>query len=469
MAQIILDESAAPAAPSAGKVTFYAKSDGLPYSKDDAGTETALGGAPASADFLVKTAVAGLSAERVVTDGTSITADWAVAGEVTFKRAALTGDVTAAADGNTTTLANIPNDTPQVGSILETAIAAPASPAAGKVKVFADSTDLRFHDKNAAGTVGTTVVADAGASNNFLTAISAAGVISKAQPTDANLGFSDITTGNASTTAHGFAPKATAPSAGLLSALAIGNGETVRTDQPLFDTTNPAALGTVGPGTALVAARRDHIHPNPALDTLAAPTDITTLNASTSAHGLLPKLSNVSTEFLNGTGTFSTPASGGGKPFLAWTAQGNQPGAATYATPDTRNSHPVLDFDAATDEDAIFGGVLPTAYAGGGLTIEIYWTATSATTGDVVWNADIERMNTDLDADSFVGANTATSTTNATSGIITKTTITFTDGADMDSLAAGEAFRLKITRDANAAGDTMAGDAELHRVVMRET
>lgn len=48
------------------------------------------------------------------------------------------------------------------------------------------------------------------------------------------------------------------------------------------------------------------------LDELAAPTDITTLNASASAHGLLPKLSNVSTEFLNGTGAFSTPAGGGG-------------------------------------------------------------------------------------------------------------------------------------------------------------
>lgn len=40
-------------------------------------------------------------------------------------------------------------------------------------------------------------------------------------------------------------------------------------------------------------------------------TDITTNNASTSKHGFLPKLSNVSTQFLDGTGAFSTPASGG--------------------------------------------------------------------------------------------------------------------------------------------------------------
>ena len=49
-----------------------------------------------------------------------------------------------------------------------------------------------------------------------------------------------------------------------MSVFAIGNGETTRTDQALFDTTNPAALGTAGPGTALVAARRDHIHTAPA-------------------------------------------------------------------------------------------------------------------------------------------------------------------------------------------------------------
>ena len=93
----------------------------------------------------------------------------------------------------------------------------------------------------------------------------------------------------ATTSRTGATPQATAPAAGLLSVLAIGNGETVRTDQALFDTTNPAAIGSVGPGTAVVAARRDHIHANPAIDTLAAATDIMTLDVSTIAHGLAPK------------------------------------------------------------------------------------------------------------------------------------------------------------------------------------
>src|SRR3990167_2917467 len=118
----------------------------------------------------------------------------------------------------------------------------------------------------------------------------------------------DNTDLNASTSAHGLVVKATAPTAGLLSAVGIGNGETAYSMKPLFDTTNPAALGTAAPGTALVTARRDHVHTLPKLDDLAAPDDNTDLNANATNHGLLPKLSNVSTEFLNGAGAFSTPA-----------------------------------------------------------------------------------------------------------------------------------------------------------------
>jgi len=42
------------------------------------------------------------------------------------------------------------------------------------------------------------------------------------------------------------------------------------------------------------------------LDELAAPTDVTALNASSSAHGLLPKLENTGTKFLRDDGTWQT-------------------------------------------------------------------------------------------------------------------------------------------------------------------
>lgn len=43
------------------------------------------------------------------------------------------------------------------------------------------------------------------------------------------------------------------------------------------------------------------------LDELVAPIDVNTLNASTGAHGLLPKLSGDTTTYLNGSGAFSVP------------------------------------------------------------------------------------------------------------------------------------------------------------------
>ncbi len=108
---------------------------------------------------------------------------------------------------------DIPTATPAAGSIIFADIAAPASPAAAHLAIFGDSTDLRFHDKNAAGTIGTTVVADTGATNNFLTAISAAGVISKAQPTPTNVGLGNVT--NDAQTKSAIVPN-TAPSAGQI-------------------------------------------------------------------------------------------------------------------------------------------------------------------------------------------------------------------------------------------------------------
>lgn len=161
-----------------------------------------------------------------------------------------------------------------------------------------------------------------------------------------------------------------------------------------------------------------------------------------------------------------------GDSLVVFTPLANEPPASAFATLDTRNSHPVLDFDAATDESAVFTGVLPRHYGGGGITISLRWAASSATTGDVVWNTQIERLEdegTDMDADSFAAANAATATTAGTSGASQYTDIAHTSGAQMDSLAAGETFRLKVTRDANNGSDTMTGDAELVAVEIRET
>jgi hypothetical protein len=88
----------------------------------------------------------------------------------------------------------------------------------------------------------------------------------------------------------------------------------------------------------------------------------------------------------------------------------------------------------------------------------------------VIWNAAFERMDTalDIDADSFATAiAAAAATVPGTSGFPKYTTISFTN-AQADGIVAGEMYRLKITRDADNASDTAAGDAELLGVEVRQ-
>jgi hypothetical protein len=164
-------------------------------------------------------------------------------------------------------------------------------------------------------------------------------------------------------------------------------------------------------------------------------------------------------------GTETAVGGGGTKTYAVFNALDNQPPATNFATLDTRNSIALLDFDDATDEDAIFLGVIPeAAVLGSGLKIRIIWTATTATSGACVWDASLERMTTDIDTDSFDTAASVTTTTNGTSGVPNYSEITLTT---IDSVTAGDGFRLKINRDANNGSDTMTGDAELIAVEIR--
>ena len=161
-----------------------------------------------------------------------------------------------------------------------------------------------------------------------------------------------------------------------------------------------------------------------------------------------------------------------GDTLLIFTPLHNEPPSSNPATLDMRNQHPVLDFDAGTNESAVFSAVMPRSYAGTtGVTVYLHYAMSSATSGDVDWDVAFERIGDqqqDIDSDSFAAVNSVDNTTvPGTSGLVDIVNVTFTDGADMDSVAVGESFRLKVTRD--AASDTATGDAELVKVEIKET
>lgn len=152
-----------------------------------------------------------------------------------------------------------------------------------------------------------------------------------------------------------------------------------------------------------------------------------------------------------------------------------EPPAANFATLDLRNATLVLDFDDTTDESIQFAGFMPRHYTGGGVTVTIGWMSsdTTITAGHQCrWDAAFKSVTDDaddLDTKAFDTAKSVSSDEASASGEVKYTTIAFSDGDEMDSVAAGEYFRLQITRDANHADDDLTGDAELVFVEIRET
>ena len=166
------------------------------------------------------------------------------------------------------------------------------------------------------------------------------------------------------------------------------------------------------------------------------------------------------------------PASG--DTLVVWTVLANEPPASGFATFDTRNAIPVLDFDDASDESAIFSGVMPRSYAGGGFTVTVGWMATSATTGTISLDVAFKSVTDDaddLDTKAFASFNNANPTTASATGEVDYIAITFTDGADSDSVAAGEYFQLEVQRDGDGttSTDNLSGDMELVFIEIKET
>lgn len=135
---------------------------------------------------------------------------------------------------------------------------------------------------------------------------------------------------------------------------------------------------------------------------------------------------------------------------------------------------PVLAFDTSTVEYADFHNlVMPPHYGGGGVTLTIF-SSCGTTTGGIAWEVAFRRIADDAEdldttAQTYDYNTLAIATLPSAVGEITVDTLTFTNGADMDSVVAGDLYTLRIRRATGNATDTATTDAFLHAIVISET
>lgn len=167
---------------------------------------------------------------------------------------------------------------------------------------------------------------------------------------------------------------------------------------------------------------------------------------------------------LTGEGTLSNPLSIANLSSESFDANDAIYPSTNPAVADSRNGHPVISFDDIVAEKVLFNSSMMGNYDGADILIHVDWVAeTAVTTGGVTWGIEIERNapgGTDIDSDSFATQQTGTSTTNGTSGIITRTTITLTQ-AEADAIEALDLYRMRVQRVVGDAGDTMVNDAQI--------
>lgn len=135
------------------------------------------------------------------------------------------------------------------------------------------------------------------------------------------------------------------------------------------------------------------------------------------------------------------------------------------------NRRPALAFDASTQETCYWTGVAPQGLSGA-LSAVVTYAMASATTGVVEFEVALEAISDgdalDTDAaDSFDTVNASGQVTvPGTAGYIDQAVVTLTNA---DSIAAGDYFRLSVSRDADdATNDTATGDLLILGIELRE-
>lgn len=379
-------------------------------------------GAPTDAEYIVGSANGSLSNERVLGNSTSITANFGTSGQVTLERAALTGDVTASQNSNSTTIANGVVSTAKLGGDITTA-----------GKALLDDADAAAQRTTLGlGTLATQSGTFSGTSSGT------------------NTGDQTITlTGDVTGSGTGSFATTIANDAVSNAKLANMTASTIKarvtasTGDP-EDASLTQVLDLVGSVTYGDILYRDS-------------TSWARLPAGTSGHFL-------KTQGAGAAPTWAATSAGGSTNLWISASQWiprTTTGVGVDSTQTTTNlqNFDQLLFDSGTDEFAQALVVMPTNYNAGQVTARFYWTATTGT-GAVVWGLQGLAYSDDDALDTATGtAQTVTDTLLAAndmmiSGATSAITIGGTPGAN-------KAVQFQIYRDADAGGDTLAVDARL--------
>ena len=147
----------------------------------------------------------------------------------------------------------------------------------------------------------------------------------------------------------------------------------------------------------------------------------------------------------------------------------NEPPSSNYATKGTRNQHRILKFAASPNQSAVFSAVMPRHYSGGSI-IPYYHVSSTGTSNAFDIDGAFEKIgdgSQDVDSDGFASAKSSDgNTVPATSGNVDIITGPTFSSSEADSIAAGEKFRFKITRDASS--DSSSDVMELHAIELKE-
>jgi hypothetical protein len=167
--------------------------------------------------------------------------------------------------------------------------------------------------------------------------------------------------------------------------------------------------------------------------------------------------------------TLTSTGGGGTNTILQFFPRDAEFPTTNFATIDTRNNRPCLDFDETTVETVFFTGFIPQgasfAASGTALTFVLLSTAATALTGNIGWLVALERIvqnGIDIDTDDFGAAQPGSAAVigGANTGKASQVSVTFTLAQLPAGLAAGDMIRVRVQRDTSVAGDH-AGDAEL--------